>query len=116
MVNFLFGNNYWAFGLINTILLSQGNNHETIEQKSIDNCPLPLGSRRNYGRTTISTHCCGKSMGSFAINWLCTLGALRDYRMKEHGAKQINGLMDDLLIATTVFLVGAATLIISSLG
>lgn len=55
-------------------------------------------------------------MGSFIINWLCTLGAIGDHRMKEHGTNQINALMNDLSIVATVFLVGATTLIITTIG
>jgi hypothetical protein len=55
-------------------------------------------------------------MGSFIVNWLCTLGIIGVNRVKEHGTKQINALMHDLSIVVTVFLVTATTVILTSLG
>jgi len=55
-------------------------------------------------------------MGFTILNWLCTLGIIGVDSMKEHGTKQINALMHDLSIVATVFLVGATTLILTSLG
>jgi hypothetical protein len=55
-------------------------------------------------------------MGFTILNWLCSLGIIGVDSMKEHGTKQINALMNDLSIVATVFLVGATTLILTSLG
>jgi hypothetical protein len=55
-------------------------------------------------------------MGFTILNWLCTLGIIRVNRMKEHGTKQINALMNDLSIVATVFLVATTTVILSTIG